>query len=162
MAADSAIINGASSEALGPYCEAITALGGGLVIGFIFCWQEALITLACVPFIAVGNFIAMTFEKGLSGATGDSEKAANLLIGDAINNFKTVQSFGNEEMLVKKYRSFVDPIFKASRAKHINAGIAYGFSQFIIYLIMAALFFFGGMVIEDNCEEIITTLPDGT
>jgi len=32
----------------------------------------------------------MEFEKGLSGATADTEKAANLLIGDAINNFKTV------------------------------------------------------------------------
>jgi hypothetical protein len=38
MAADAAIINGAASEALGPYTEAFFALVGGLVMGFIFCW----------------------------------------------------------------------------------------------------------------------------
>lgn len=90
MAQESAIINGASSESLGPYCESVFAIVGGLVLGFYFCWQEALITLACVPAIIIANYIAMEFEKGLSGATADSEKQANLLIGDAINNFKTV------------------------------------------------------------------------
>jgi len=43
-----------------------------------------------VPAIVVGNYIAMEYEKGLTGATADTEKQANLLIGDAINNFKTV------------------------------------------------------------------------
>lgn len=90
MAQESSIINGASSEALGPQVEASFALFGGLIIGFIFCWQMSLITLGCVPFIVISNYITMEFEKGLTGATGDSEKQANLLIGDAINNFKTV------------------------------------------------------------------------
>lgn len=90
MAQESSIINGASSESLGPYVESVFALCGGLVIGFIFCWQESLITLACVPAIVLANYIGMEFEKGLTGATADTEKQANLLIGDAINNFKTV------------------------------------------------------------------------
>jgi hypothetical protein len=38
----------------------------------------------------VGNAVAMEFEKGFTGVSGDEEKSANLLIGDAINNFKTV------------------------------------------------------------------------
>lgn len=50
----------------------------------------ALITLAAVPFIVVSNIIQVEFEKGLTGATVESEKQANLLLGDAINNFKTV------------------------------------------------------------------------
>jgi len=43
-----------------------------------------------VPAIVLANYIGMEFEKGLTGATADTEKQANLLIGDAINNFKTV------------------------------------------------------------------------
>lgn len=74
MASEAALINGASSESLGPYSEAFFALFGGLVIGFYFCWQEALITLGCVPFIIVGNIIAMEFEKGLSHEKGETEK----------------------------------------------------------------------------------------
>ena len=30
-------------------------------------------------------------------------KEANLLCGDAIVNYKTVQSFGNEDLIVEKY-----------------------------------------------------------
>ena len=96
----------------------------------------------------------MEFEKGLSGATSDSEKQANLLIGDSINNFKTVQSFGNEELIVEKYRSYIYPIYKAGRIKHIKSGIAFGFSQFVVFMVFALLFFAGGWVIEESCEMV--------
>lgn len=121
-----------------------------------------MITLGCVPFIVISNYITMEFEKGLSGATVDMEKKANLLIGDAVNNFKTVQSFGYEELIVKKYQSFIDPIYKASRNKHLKGGISYGFSQFIVFAVFAMLFYCGGMVVEANCETKTSILPDGT
>jgi hypothetical protein len=38
----------------------------------------------------------MEFQKGLADGTTELEKEANLLCGDAIVNYKTVQSFGNE------------------------------------------------------------------
>ena len=97
----------------------------------------------------------MEFQKGLSGATSDQEKVANLIIGDAINNLKTVQSFGYEELIVAKYISILEPIYKATIKKHIKAGISFGFSQFIVYLIFSGLFYFGGMIIEDSQEGTI-------
>lgn len=54
MAQESAIINGASSESLGPYIEGAFAVFGGLIIGFVFCWQESLVTLGCIPLIVIG------------------------------------------------------------------------------------------------------------
>lgn len=81
-----------------------------------------------VPFMVFGNYIGMEFEKGLTGATSEKEKEANLLIGDAINNFKTVQSFAHEELLVEKYKKYVKEIYMKGRVKHIKSGIAYGFS----------------------------------
>ena len=49
------------------------------------------------------------------GATGTAAKEslddfADLLAGDAISNFKTVQSFANEDLLVAKYRELLEPI----------------------------------------------------
>lgn len=38
MAQDTAQINGASAESLGPYTDGFFALFGGLIIGFYFCW----------------------------------------------------------------------------------------------------------------------------
>jgi hypothetical protein len=40
--------------------------------------------------MTLGQYMGMAIEKGLVGSVGEAEKAANLLIGDAINNFKTV------------------------------------------------------------------------
>jgi len=90
MASETALINGAASESLGPYTESVFALFGGLAIGFYFCWQESLVTLACIPFIIAGQYLGFQFQEGLVEVGGDSDKEANLLIGDAINNFKTV------------------------------------------------------------------------
>lgn len=59
MAQDTSIINGVSSESLGPICEASFALLVGIIIAFYFCWQEALICLIISPFMVVGSAIAM-------------------------------------------------------------------------------------------------------
>ena len=147
MAQESSIINGASSEALGPYTEAFFAIVGGIIIGFYFCWQEALVTIGCIPFMSLGQYMGFAIEKGLVSSVNEAEKAANLLIGDAINNFKTVQSFGYENLIVRKYAILLEPIYEANKKKHIKAGIAFGFSQFSLQLCFAMLFYFGGWLI---------------
>lgn len=38
----------------------------------------------------------------------ESNKEAQILCGDAIANYKTVQSFGHEKEVVELYRSFLD------------------------------------------------------
>lgn len=97
----------------------------------------------------------------MTGATADTEKQANLLIGDSINNFKTVQSFGYEELIVKKFVSYIKPIYLAGRTKHIKSGLAFGFAQFIIYTVFGLLFYGGGWVIEESCENVTMVTPAG-
>ena len=58
----------------------------------------------------------------------DSMKEANLLCGDSIVNFKTVQSFGNEEELVNFYRNLLMPVHKTANSKAIKSGAAFGCS----------------------------------
>ena len=45
----------------------------------------------------------METQKGLSDGQEDTNKDAILLCGDAILNYKTIQSFGNENLIVRKY-----------------------------------------------------------
>lgn len=49
-------------------------------------------------------------QAGLTDKANDLTKEADLLAGDAISNFKTVQSFANEDMLVAKYKELLEPI----------------------------------------------------
>jgi len=78
----------------------------------------------------------------------EMQKGANLLCGDAINNFKTVQSFGNEEKLVEKYRDLLTPAIKEQSKGQIGLGIAYGLTQFAQFAGFAAMFYFAGVFIE--------------
>jgi ABC-type multidrug transport system fused ATPase/permease subunit len=80
-------------------------------------------------------------------------KESNLLCGDAITNFKTVQSFGNEELIVKKYKEMMLPVFALSKRAHLKTGFAFGLSQFSQYLVFAAMFWFGGLIIKNSIDE---------
>ena len=42
--------------------------------------------------------------------TADADREADLLAGDSIVNYKTVQSFGHEDAVFKMYERILDPI----------------------------------------------------
>jgi ABC-type transport system involved in Fe-S cluster assembly fused permease/ATPase subunit len=90
-------------------------------------------------------------------------KEANLLCGDAIVNYKTVQSFGNEDLLVDKYKELLYPVQQASYSQHIMAGFGMGFSQLANFGLQAGMFFFASIFIERDhpnlkVEDVFTAL----
>lgn len=106
----------------------------------------------------------MEFQKGLTNETKDLNSQADLLCGDSIINYKTVQSMGHEELFVKKYLEFQNPITKITRCKHIKTGFAFGLGQFSVYCVFAGLFYFGGLLIENSFdpEKIDPSTGQGT
>jgi len=148
MAEDTSIVNGASSESLGPITEACFAIFGGIGVGFYLCWQMALICLGAVPLLGFAQFVAISVEKNLANETKDENTEADLLCGDSIINYKTVQSMGHEDKFVEKYRELLQPIQKKSLKSHNRAAIAAGFAQFTVYGIFALLFYVSGRLIE--------------
>jgi ABC-type transport system involved in Fe-S cluster assembly fused permease/ATPase subunit len=97
LASDAQIINGVSAEGMATQMEATCALLCGVTLGFVFEWREALVCLGCVPFMLVSTVIQVKFQKNLSQSSDKASKEANVLAGDAILNYRTVASFGNEE-----------------------------------------------------------------
>ena len=72
----------------------------GMTIGFVYCWQQSLLMVVLAPFMIVTSAIAAKFQAGLSESSNDFTKEADILCGDAVMNFKTVQSFGYEHLIV--------------------------------------------------------------
>ena len=95
----------------------------------------------------------MEFQKGLTNENKELNASADLLCGDSISNFKTVQSLGHEELFLKKYCDYLEPVCEKNKKNHITAGFAFGFSQCCVYVIFAALFYFGGLLIDSNFDE---------
>lgn len=149
MASDTSLINGVSTESLGPQAEGMCALFGGLVIGFIYCWQQSLVCLVVSPVMIIGNYLGMEFQKGLTESAGELMKEANLLCGDAIVNYKTIQSFGHEQLIVGKYKELMLPVYEVAKKAHVKTGFAFGLSQFAQYAVFAAMFYFGGIILNN-------------
>ena len=55
MSEDPHILNGVGTESIGPALEGAFSLLTGILIGFIMCWQEALVCLAVSPFLIIGS-----------------------------------------------------------------------------------------------------------
>jgi len=150
MAADTAVINGIGTESIGPTSESIFGMIIGIGIGFYFCWQEALVCFLVSPIMVIGTTIDMKMMEGEGADNSELEKEANLLCGDAIINYKTVQSFGHEDMLVKKYEELLAPIHKKAMWRGVTSGLAFGYSQFSQYVVFAVMFWAGGAIIKNS------------
>lgn len=90
MASDTSIVNGVSTESISPQLEGNVALLAGIGIGFWACWQEALVMFGLSPILMLGGALEMKFAASGNEKMNEMMKSANLLCGDAINNFKTV------------------------------------------------------------------------
>ena len=55
----------------------------------------------------LGGSINAKFQSGMSTFDEEAYMDANLLAGDAINNYRTVASFGHDDLIIKQYHEYV-------------------------------------------------------
>lgn len=108
LASDVQSLNGASTEGLAVIFESSFGMIVGIAIGFSYSWKISLVALACVPFMILGGAINTKFQTGYSNIDEESYKDANLLAGDSILNYRTVASFGHDDLIVKEYDRMIE------------------------------------------------------
>ena len=146
MAQDTSVINGVSTESLASMLEAAFAILVGIGIGVYYQWQLSCACLLMMPFMALGGALNAKLHQKKTSSGDDNTEDANLLAGDAINNYRTVASFANEEAMVKKYEQMVTEQFESAVKQNHIAAVAFGFSQFVQFAVFAGLFYAGAMV----------------
>ena len=80
----------------------------GIALGFSYNWKISLVALGCVPFMILGGAINTKFQSGYSDIDEDAYKDANLLAGDSILNYRTVASFGHDNLIINEYDKLVE------------------------------------------------------
>uniref|UniRef100_A0A2P2KSE2 ABC transmembrane type-1 domain-containing protein n=1 Tax=Rhizophora mucronata TaxID=61149 RepID=A0A2P2KSE2_RHIMU len=83
---DVLLIQSALSEKVGNYIHNMATFFGGIVIGFVNCWQIALITLATGPFIVAAGGISNIFLHRLAESIQDAYAEA-ASIAEQVHSF---------------------------------------------------------------------------
>lgn len=150
LAEDASIINGAGAGSLPAEVEAALSMLTGLTLAFVYCWQVSLAILALTPLSMVGKRIQLKMHYGLANQQGETQKEANLLSGDAIANFKTIQSFGHEDKIMEKYNELVAPSYELTKKENVTSGIAFGITNFINFIMMGVMFWVAGVIMRNS------------
>ena len=112
LSSDVQLLNGFASDGLAVMVEAGFAVLTGVVFAGIFSWPMLLVGLGILPFFMVTGIIVakadnanmMNIEEAQSSDDVNLDaKAAQILSSDSIQNYKTVASFGNDQILLDEF-----------------------------------------------------------
>lgn len=79
--------------------------------------------------------------------SNDGDKEADLLCGDSIVNYKTVQSFGHEELIFEMYERILLPTLEKQRRTSVKTAVALGMNMVLMYAVLAGYFWIGAEII---------------
>jgi len=102
-------MNGVSQEGMGITIESFSGIISGLLIAFLFQWKITAVALGTFPLMIFSSVIQADIQKGYTEIDEEGIKEANLISSDAIMNFKTIQSFGFVDQIVKQYEDLYQP-----------------------------------------------------
>ena len=84
-----------------------------------------------VPLNLIGSILAQRLQNSMIKDSDGADKEADLLCGDSIVNYKTVQSFGHEDAIIDMYEKILAPNLIKQKKVAFRTGIALGINIFI-------------------------------
>jgi len=113
LASDVQLLNGVSSDGVAVQIEAFSSLLLAIIAGFIFSWPMTLVGLGIIPLIVIcGAIVQKADQENMMNMKeteteddkSDDQKASQILASDSIANYKTVASFGNDQILIDEFK----------------------------------------------------------
>ncbi|OVA18271.1 ABC transporter [Macleaya cordata] len=158
---DVLLIQSALSEKVGNYIHNMATFFGGLVIGFINCWQIALITLATGPFIVAAGGISNIFLHRLAENIQDAYAEAASIAEQAISYIRTLYAFTNETLAKYSYATSLQATLRYGILISLVQGLGLGFTYGLAICSCALQLWVGRFLVthrKANGGEIIIAL----
>ncbi|KNA24559.1 hypothetical protein SOVF_014520 [Spinacia oleracea] len=125
---DVLLIQSALSEKVGNYIHNMATFFSGLVVGFISCWQIALITLATGPFIVAAGGISNIFLHRLAENIQDAYAEAASIAEQAVSYIRTLYAFTNETLAKYSYATSLQATLRYGILISLVQGLGLGFT----------------------------------
>ncbi|KAI5659872.1 hypothetical protein M9H77_28665 [Catharanthus roseus] len=158
---DVLLIQSALSEKVGNYIHNMATFFGGLVIGFINCWQIALITLGTGPFIVAAGGISNIFLHRLAENIQDAYAEAASIAEQAVSYVRTLYAFTNETLAKYSYATSLQATLRYGILISLVQGLGLGFTYGLAICSCALQLWVGRFLVthgKAHGGEIITAL----
>ncbi|KAK4425202.1 ABC transporter B family member 20 [Sesamum alatum] len=158
---DVLLIQSALSEKVGNYIHNMATFFSGLVIGFVNCWQIALITLATGPLIVAAGGISNIFLHRLAENIQDAYAEAASIAEQAVSYIRTLYSFTNETLAKYSYATSLQATLKYGILISLVQGLGLGFTYGLAICSCALQLWIGRSLVahgKAHGGEIITAL----
>lgn len=66
LATEASAVKGATGVRIGTMLQNVAALGIGIILGFVFSWQLALLILGFIPFMVIGGYLQSRLMTGFA------------------------------------------------------------------------------------------------
>jgi len=150
LSTDANLLNTLFSSVLGNYFQAAGAFVTGVIISFIADWRIALVGLGSSPLIIFAGVSRAAMTRKNFGTGDDAYQESIKFASEAVNNMRTVVSFGTEDKLLKNYSDkLAGPEKSAIKTAHLS-GLALGAGNFLNFGIYGMLFYVGAVVMRDH------------
>lgn len=158
---DVLLIQSALSEKVGNYIHNMATFFGGLVIGFVNCWQIALITLATGPLIVAAGGISNIFLHRLAENIQDAYAEAASIAEQAVSYIRTLYAFTNETLAKYSYATSLQATLRYGILISLVQGLGLGFTYGLAICSCALQLWVGRSLVKHGKAhggEIITAL----
>lgn len=125
---DVLLIQSALSEKVGNYIHNMATFFSGLIIGFVNCWQIALITLATGPVIVAAGGISNIFLHRLAENIQDAYAEAASIAEQAVSYIGTLYAFTNETLAKYSYATSLQATLRYGILISLVQGLGLGFT----------------------------------
>ncbi|KAK2154279.1 hypothetical protein LSH36_272g05058 [Paralvinella palmiformis] len=153
LATDASAVKGATGTPLSTFFRSLASIGAGIIIGFVYSWEMTLLILGIVPFVFIGGYTSMKIRSSNTEDKNKGLEHAGKIAIEAIGNIRTVATLTKEQRFFDDYSEAILKQYKNKKREAHIQGIAYAFSQAVMYFAIAASFSLGAYLVENRGLE---------
>lgn len=144
LSSDTTKLNGIALSMVGISIQTLATMIIAVTLGFIFDWRLALINLGCMPLMIGASVFQFKLQQGFSAVDEVIETSAGGIVSESVCNTKTIYSYNMQKKVVRMYTRILKNGMKTINKTSIVNGVAFGFSQFCMFIIYSIIFYAGG------------------
>ncbi|KDQ06807.1 hypothetical protein BOTBODRAFT_181275 [Botryobasidium botryosum FD-172 SS1] len=147
-------INGLAGITLGAIIQAASTLVGGSIVGLVFGWKLAFVSIACMPFLVGTGYVRLKVVVLKDQKNRAAYEESAQVACEAAGAIRTVASLTREDLATKEYSDSLEIPLIVSRQSAVWSTALFALSQAMSFFIIALVFWYGSRLVASGEMDI--------